>query len=146
MLQAYANWSEFFDSFVAGHAHGGSWFDINLYWWSRRQDENVLFLKYEDLKKDLAGGIVEIATFLGCTIPEGGLEKVVNHCSFDSMKKNPKTNYEDKVFINKEISKFMRKGTIGDWKNYFTVAQNEVFDKLYEDKLKGSGLVFDFEL
>ena len=26
----------------------GSWFEHNLFWWQRRYDPNVLFLKYED--------------------------------------------------------------------------------------------------
>ncbi len=37
-------------------------------------------------------------------------------------------------------------GTVGDWRNYFTVAQNEMFDREYNDKMKGTGLNFDFEL
>ena len=36
-------------------------------------------------------------------------------------------------------------GEIGDWKNYFTDAQNEAFDALYKEKLAGTGLEFDFE-
>ena len=27
-------------------------------------------------------------------------------------------------------------GVIDDWKNYFTVAQNEMFDAIYEEKMK----------
>ncbi len=37
----------------------------------------------------------------------------------------------------------MRKGVIGDWKNYFTEEQSAHVDKL--ERLSGSGLQFDFE-
>ena len=35
-------------------------------------------------------------------------------------------------------------GKIGDWRNHFTVAQNEAMDTLTEEKLAGSGLKFEY--
>lgn len=37
-------------------------------------------------------------------------------------------------------------GTAGDWKNTFTVAQNERFDADYSEKMAGCSLHFRFEL
>jgi hypothetical protein len=34
---------------------------------------------------------------------------------------------------------------IGDWKNWFTVAQNEQFDAVYATKMAGSKRQFIFE-
>lgn len=40
--------------------------------------------------------------------------------------------------------KLLRKGEIGDWKNYFTSDLNERFENEVMDKLRGTGLEFDF--
>ena len=62
------------------------------------------------------------------------------------MKANPATNKLETNNLRKaNTSKFMRKGEVGDWKNYFTDEQNEEFDKQYAEKMEGSGLEFDWE-
>lgn len=38
----------------------------------------------------------------------------------------------------------LRKGETGGWKNYFTPELNERFENEVMDKLKGTGLEFDF--
>lgn len=43
-----------------------------------------------------------------------------------------------------EGPKLLRKGEIGDWKNYFTSDLNEKFENEVMNKIKGTGLVFDF--
>jgi hypothetical protein len=45
----------------------------------------------------------------------------------------------------KEFNRFFRKGEIGSWKEYFTVAQSEAFDQLYKERVQESGLEFQFE-
>ena len=37
-------------------------------------------------------------------------------------------------------------GKVGGWKEKFTVAENEYFDKIYEENMADSGVEFQFEL
>lgn len=41
---------------------------------------------------------------------------------------------------------FLFLGIAGDWKNYFTVAQNEKFDAIYRKEMSGNTLQFRTEL
>ena len=75
---------------------------------------------------------------------EGIVDKVVNLCSFDTLK-NLESNQGEK---NMEIrpssfanSAFFRKGEIGDWQNYLIPEMAARIDGLMVEKLKGSGLL-----
>ena len=56
----------------------------------------------------------QIATFLGKTLDQAQLQKIVDHCSFKNMKTNPTTNYswlQDLGFAKKNgEAVFFRKG------------------------------------
>ena len=61
------------------------------------------------------------------------------------MKKNAASYQIKKVGAVGETS-LLRKGVVGDWKNYFTPELNERFENEVLAKLKGSGLEFEFEI
>lgn len=119
-----------------------------LKFWRHRNDPNVLYLKYEDMKRDLPSTIRKCADFIGCRheLKESDIEKMLTHLNFKSMQKNPAVNLSTIVASNNtENGKFIRRGEVGDWKNYFTPELSSRFDRFIEEKTRGTGLVFDYE-
>ncbi|XP_070579800.1 sulfotransferase 4A1-like [Ptychodera flava] len=134
-----------------GSYSGMHWHDHVPEFWRRRHDENVLFLKYEDMHKDIRSTISAIATFLDVILEEKSLDAIVANTSFEASKKNPRmlrAKYcKTRLGVDPETqSPFVRKGKVGGWKEYFTVADNEMFDAKYQEWMKDSELEFDFEL
>ena len=56
------------------------------------------------------------------------------------------TNCDDVSVFKKEISAFLRKGEVGDWKNYLSKEQNEYLDKVIAERLDPVGLKMTYEL
>ncbi|XP_063964767.1 sulfotransferase 1C2A-like [Lytechinus pictus] len=151
-LPSYESWDVFFEEFLADRAPEGSWFENVLPWWRKRNHPNVLFLKYEDMKKDLPGAVRQIAEFMGISLSDDVIAKIAEASTFKAMKNNPSSNPDTMIMKGIEQAgmekpkdkSFMRKGVVGDWKNYFTDDQNKRFDELYEKQMAGSGLEFEF--
>ena len=101
----------------------------------------MLFLKYEDLKRDFSSQLRRISNFTGHELSGEAFERVVNASSFQHMKQSRFANHQ----TMRGFEGVFRKGEIGSWKEQFTVAQSEAFDKLYKQRMAGSGLDFDFE-
>ena len=127
------SWDEFVDHFVRGEVSFGSWWEHVPEWWAHRDEPNVLFLKYEDMKKDLPTSVKTIADFLGYNIDLDTLQKIAQATTIESMKVNSVAWSE---------KQFLRKGVVGDWKNHFTPAQNEAMDKAYRKAVEGTELEF----
>ncbi|XP_030065082.1 sulfotransferase 1C4 isoform X2 [Microcaecilia unicolor] len=139
-------WPEYFEKFLAGEVPWGPWHDHVKGWWEAREHQRILYLFYEDMKKDPAHEIQKVMQFLEKDLGEKVIEEIVGHTSFQAMKENPMTNYCSHPCFDHSISPFIRKGTVGDWKTHFTVAQNEIFDEDYRKKMVGTSLTFCNEL
>ena len=111
--------------------YGSYWENLNS-WWKLKDQPNVLILSYESLQVDIKQGIRKIATFLGKDLSDEEVELVKKHTSFTNMKANPMTNGSKIPKVEGE-SDFLRKGKVGDWKNYFSPKQNEKIDKWIYD-------------
>uniref|UniRef100_A0A8C3H633 Sulfotransferase n=1 Tax=Chrysemys picta bellii TaxID=8478 RepID=A0A8C3H633_CHRPI len=127
------------ERFLSGKVLASSWFDHIRGWFTHRADYNILFLTYEEMKKDLRSAVLKICDFLGKRLTEKELDVVVEKATFNNMKSDPRSNYEDKTCI-------LKKGTVGDWKNIMTVAQSEKFNKVFNEKMKDLPFKFLWDL
>ncbi|XP_064425666.1 sulfotransferase 1C1-like [Latimeria chalumnae] len=140
-------WEEYLWDFMQGNVMFGSWYDHVRRFWDEREKCRMLYLFYEDIKEDAKGEILKVLKFLEKELPDNVVDKIVHHTSFQVMKDNPMANYSSlDSFFDKSISSFFRKGVVGDWKNHFTFAQNEAFDKYYREKMAGTSLRFRMEI
>ncbi|NWI20550.1 ST3A1 sulfotransferase, partial [Crypturellus soui] len=147
-IEQVPDFNLFMERFLAGKVLGSSWLDHVTGWYSHAQDFNILFLTYEEMKKDLQSAVLKICNFLGRKLSEKEVESVVRQATFENMKKDPRANYEKLPGYIKEDkqSHFLRKGTIGDWKNIMTVAQSERVDEVLKKKLENLPINFIWDM
>lgn len=136
----------FFDVFLDGHVSYGSWFDYMLRWqedFDNNPDWPVHTILYEDMKEEPVVEIQKLASFLGKNDETDFCAQVADKCSIEKMRK---VKPPPILKMRTPGATLFRKGVVGDWKNFFTVAQNEKFDELYQEKTKNLKLKFRFEL
>ncbi|XP_032071198.1 amine sulfotransferase-like [Thamnophis elegans] len=127
-----------FEKFLAGKVVCSSWLDHVEGWCAHKGDFNILFLSYEEMKKDLRSSVLKICNFLGRELTEKEVDEVVYKAAFNNMKVDSRANYTLMPPGILDLSKgnFLRKGTIGDWKNHMTVAQSERFDRVFKERME----------
>ncbi|XP_068453355.1 cytosolic sulfotransferase 3-like [Clinocottus analis] len=141
------DWSDYFHRFLDGKMVFGSWFDHVNGWWKKKQSYSKLhYMFYEDLAEDTGREIDKLCSFLGLSRSDEEKKRVMEAVHFDNMKKDKMANYSTIEVMNFKISPFMRKGKVGDWKNHFSVAQNEQFDENYKKKMTDVTLQFRTEI
>ena len=84
----------FYDLFIESKVAFNGYFENVSSWCEQRHQPNILFLLYEDLKRDLRGNVLKIAGFLGKNYKkklkanDGEiLQKILEESSFKAMKK-----------------------------------------------------------
>lgn len=138
------SFDDFFRLYESDDLVYGDPLDYCQQWMTYKDNPNVIIIHYEDLKADLKSCIKNLSTFCQRELPNEQIENLANHVSFDSMKKNPQTNFESFIAMRPHISPFIRKGIVGDWKNHLTPEQSELIDKRCEILHKLYGLSFRF--
>ncbi|KAK8484643.1 hypothetical protein V6N13_062658 [Hibiscus sabdariffa] len=134
-----------FELFANGVSHFGPFFDHILQYWNQslKAPDKVLFLKYEDLKRDPIGEVKKLASFMGKPFGhDKEVEDVVWRCSLERLKNLEVNKNGVDPWVGMQNSSFFRTGIVGDWKNTLSDEMSERLDQITESKLKGSGLRF----
>lgn len=133
------SWDCFFDNWTKGQIPTGSYFDYYNSWEKSLQEQNtnlnVHIVFYENLIKDGLGELKKLQQFLGVTNTEDRLNQILDRCSWRRIKVDVKTGEQP---AQPDQSELTRKGVIGHWRSKFTVSQDEMFNKILEQKFKNS--------
>lgn len=90
------------------------------------------------MKRDLRKTAEKVAAFLGKAISETGMDRLMDHLSFQKMKQNATCNLDAIVkAVGAHKGDFMRKGQTGDWKNYFSAEMAQKFDEAFSKSAPG---------
>lgn len=135
---------DYLQRFMKGDVGWGSWYDHVKGFWAVKDKPNILYVFFEDLKKNPSQEIRKVAKFLGKELSEDLVTKIVNLSSFEHMKNNPMANYSEfpKELLDQSEKGFMRKGKVGDWKTSFTAEQDKIFQLDYERQMSDTTLKF----
>ncbi|XP_057652157.1 sulfotransferase 1E1-like [Diorhabda carinulata] len=141
------DFEEFWKLFQKGHVPYSPYWEHIKEGWNSRNKDNLLFLFYEDMIKDLRKCIEKVSKFLGQSYKHEEIALLEAHLSIDNFKNNKSVNNEDFKELGvmlKDQEGFIRKGTNGGWRNYFDDKLNIEAERWIEDNSKGLDLQFSF--
>ena len=134
------SFEQFLTFFEQGlHLYGDYWTHVKG-GWELRKHENFKFLWFEDMKVDQKKVIVELCSFLNHPLDDDQINRLVEHVKFENMKNNPWADPGHGLAPPGVDSKFMRKGQVGDWKNYFEDDKNQKWKTWILQNIKGTGM------
>jgi hypothetical protein len=115
-----------------------------LDFWNIRDQSNILFLFYEDMKTNMSKVVTEAAKFLGKTFTQQQIDELCKHLSVDSMRANPSCNNDSLVEMAKSFNKngktagefkFIRKGEVGSFKEEFSSEMDKKFESFMRQEI-----------
>ncbi|XP_055706449.1 luciferin sulfotransferase-like [Phlebotomus papatasi] len=139
--QSFSNFAEAFMNDMIIYAP----FDTHIVdFWHMRNEDNILFLTYEDMKKDHPTIIEKTAEFLGKSLNEDQILELADHLTFDKMSKNESV---DLLLEIKDLSStlkvtkidedfaFVRKGKVGSYREEMPAEMVVKFNEWLQKRL-----------
>ncbi|QSQ23765.1 sulfotransferase domain-containing protein [Pyxidicoccus parkwayensis] len=120
-----------FEQSLRGRPGQPSWQEHLASWWPHRHDSNVLWLRYEDMVKDLEGALHKLSTFCGLPFAEEDKPEILRKCGIDYMRQmsarfDPRFAFYDRERRN--TGGFIRKGGVGGVDSHFQERHQQRLD------------------
>ena len=123
----------------------GRWDKFTASWYQERSRENVLFLCFEDVKRDSHQAIHQIARFLGVTLTPAQLDAVAERTSIGAMRAiNHKFYPARQSRFTDPNGTIIRKGEVGDGSGLFASQDLAAFDQHWAEALEQMGSDFPY--
>ncbi|MEP6844616.1 MAG: sulfotransferase domain-containing protein [Panacibacter sp.] len=130
IVQYYHDWLD-----KDGYPFWPFWENIRS-WWAIRDLPNVHMIHFQKLKEDMPGEIKKLAAFLDIPINPEKWETLLEHCSFDYMKKHSvKSVPLGGAFWDGGSDTFIHKGTNGRWMDTLTKEDSDKYEKMAAENL-----------
>ncbi|XP_060063178.1 sulfotransferase 1C4-like [Ylistrum balloti] len=142
-------WEDFFELYATQPVHYNTWFEHVKSWLDfkkKNPDLPILFVSFEDMKKDLRSCVQKMAEYLGTKQDPEFLDEVARKCQFNVMSAAKSSHAKETAMSKDGTNPFYRKGEVGDWKNWLTVAQNEMYDAVIKEKMVDIDLEITYKL
>ena len=95
-----------------------------------------MLVHFTNLRKDMSGEMRKIAQFLDIPIDEKKWDAIVEHCTFDYMKKNAESVAPlGGVMWEGGAKTFINKGTNGRWKDTLTADDVARYERMAVEQL-----------
>lgn len=133
-------WLDFFGS---DQTISGPWYRFTASWWAERHRENVLFLRFENMKAEPRETIRQIVDFLGVALSDAELDQVQQATSVETMRgMNAQFNPVRQTIWSAPDRKIIRKGDVGEGRTLFSPAAVRRFRSSMAAGLRSAGSDF----
>ncbi|XP_071036748.1 sulfotransferase ssu-1-like [Parasteatoda tepidariorum] len=163
------NFNDFFELFMDGELEYNDYFDHLLSWYPHRNDSNVFYTTFEEMKKDIRSVVVSVSQFLDqeCTEAIEKDNSVLNNIilfssyeymqkhysrpSLSGMKVSNSETYSGVKYVAEFITSLnlpsrvlaksnVRKGVVGDWKNTLNCGQSQRLTEKFFEKTRNTDI------
>ncbi|XP_068141855.1 luciferin sulfotransferase-like isoform X2 [Drosophila tropicalis] len=131
---------EFVDEFMKDRVMFTSYLSHFVDFYRMRNEKNIFFVTYEEMKRDLKQVIERLVKFLDCQpLDEIQMEQLLKYLSFENMKSGEHSN-PTRYFKARPDFEFMRRGIVGSYKDELSAAHREALDNWTQNYLNEYGL------